>query len=74
MLKKKLRKYSLYQKHIELVHKGEYRKARILYRLLWKGQVTLGLDDDSWYVQVLCENVGCRVVYSRRGTHATAYL
>lgn len=74
MLKKKLRKYFLYQEHIKLVRKGEYRKARILYHLLWKGKVTLGLDDDSWYIEELCESAGCRVLYSHGGAIATAYL
>ena len=60
--------------HRKMVKKGQYKEAKILYDLLRKGKVSLGLDDSSWVVQEICESLGCRINYKRCGYSAVAYL
>lgn len=58
-----------------MVRKGQYGAAKVLMELLKKGKVTLWLDDDSFTVELICEQVGCRIWYdSRRYNRAVAHL
>ena len=74
MLEKKIRKYKAMDMHREMVRNGQLGAARLLLRLLRNGKVHLGLDDDSWKVEKVCENLGCYIYYDRRGYSATAHL
>lgn len=73
-LKRKMRRYKLMEEHMELVRKGQYGAARVLMELLKYGRVTLWLDDSSWTVELICERVGCRIWYDRRGYRAVAHI
>ena len=55
MLKEKMMRYKLMDSHMDLVKRGELGAARILLQLLRNGKVTLGLGDDEWNVEELCE-------------------
>lgn len=57
-----------------LVKSGALEEAHTVLRLLRRGQVKLYLDDISWSVQCMLEDIGVRVNYSRNGNTATAYL
>lgn len=74
MLKRKMLRYKVMEKHIELVRTGKFKQARIIFSLLRNGKVKLGLDDDSYEVEIILENLGCRMSYDRRGYTATAHL
>ena len=73
-LKRKMRRYKLMEKHMELVRKGQYGAARVLMKLLKDNRVTLWLDDDSWTVELICEKAGCRIWYEKNGNRAVAHL
>lgn len=73
-LKKKMRRYNLMEKHMELVRKGQYGAARLLLNFLRVEKVYLGLDDDSWTVELICEKAGCQMWYHRKGHTSIAYL
>lgn len=60
--------------HRELIRKGLYRQAQLVFRLLRDGKVTLWLDDDSWAVESLLEGLGCRIWYEGRGYRAVAHI
>lgn len=74
MLKKKIRKYKMMEKHQEMVRNSQFGAARLLLKLLREERVRLGLDDDSWLVEKTCEELGCYIYYDRRGCSATAHL
>lgn len=74
MLEKKIRRYKAMEIHRDLVRKGKFKVAKILLKLLKNNKVKLGLDDDSWEVEMICQNLGCRMSYDSRGYCATAYL
>lgn len=74
MLEKKILRYKLMDAHRKLVREGKLLEARELLRLLRKGRVKLGLDDVSWEVERLCEELGCRINYSGRGYTAEVRL
>lgn len=74
MLKKKMLRYKVMEKHIELVRTGKFKQAQLLLQLLRKGKVKLYLDDVSYEVEILLEELGCRFNYDCRGYTATAYL
>lgn len=74
MLEKKIRRYKLMDEHRRLIRKGLYRQAQLVLRLLSDGKVTLWLDDDSYAVEVLCEGLGCRMWYDRRGYKSVAHI
>lgn len=74
MLEKKILRYKLMDTHRKLVREGKLLEAREVLRLLRKGRVKLGLDDVSWEVERLCEELGCRVHYSSRGYTAEVRL
>lgn len=74
MLEQKIRRYKLMDAHRELIRKGEYREARLVLWLLRDGKVTLWLDDVSYAVESLCERMGCRIWYDRRGYKAVAHV
>lgn len=73
-LDQKNRRYKAMEKHRMMVRKGQLKAAKLMLRLLRTGSVSLGLDDDSWTVEVACEELGCRIFYDSRGNRATAYL
>ncbi len=60
--------------HMRLIREGLYRQAQIVLELLGKGKVTLGLDDDSFAVEMLCEKLKCRIRYDSRGYIAEVHL
>lgn len=65
MLEKKIRRYKLMDEHRRLVREGKFREANTVLYLLRKGNVKLGLGDESYIVESLCEGLGCRIRYSR---------
>lgn len=65
MLEKNIRRYKLIDEHRRLVREGKLIQANIVLHLLRKGKVALGLDDESYAVESLCEDIGCRISYSR---------
>ena len=65
MLEKKIRRYKLMDEHRRLVREGKLREANTILYLLRKGSVKLGLGDESYTVEILCERLGCRIRYSR---------
>ena len=64
MLEKKIRRYKLMDEHRRLVREGKFREANTVLYLLRKGSVKLGLGDESYTVESLCEELGCRIRYS----------
>lgn len=74
MLKKKMLRYKVMEKHMELVRIGKFKQAQLLLQLLRRGKVKLYLDDISYEVEILLEELGCRFSYDCRGFTATAYL
>ncbi len=74
MLEKKIKRHKLMDIHRELVRKGEYEVARMLLKLLRYGKVTLWLDDVSWSVERICEELGCHIWYSSNGNKAVAHI
>lgn len=74
MLEKKILRYKLMDTHRKLVREGKLLEAREVLRLLRKGRLKLGLDDVSWEVERLCEELGCRINYSSRGYTAEVRL
>lgn len=73
-LDQKIRRYKAMEKHRMMVRKGQLKAAKLMLRLLRTGSVSLGLDDDSWTVEIACEELGCRLFYDSRGNRVTAYL
>lgn len=73
-LDQKIRRYKAMEKHRMMVRKGQFKAGKLMLRLLRTGSVSLGLDDDSWTVEVACEELGCRIFYDSRGNRVTAYL
>lgn len=73
-LDQKIRRYKAMEKHRMMVRKGQLKAGKLMLRLLRTGSVSLGLDDDSWTVEVACEELGCRIFYDSRGNRVTAYL
>lgn len=64
MLKRKMLRYALMEKHMMYVHTGEYDCARLLLRLMKHGKVCLGLDDSSADVENFLEGIGLTPHYS----------
>lgn len=60
--------------HMGLIRKGLYRQAQLVLRALREGKVTLWLDNDSWAVESLLEELGCRIWYDSRGNRAVAHI
>lgn len=73
-LEKRIRRYKLMDIHRTMVRNGELGAAQILLRMLRNGKVTLWLDDNSYTVETVCEEVGCHIYYDRRGYKAVAHL
>ena len=73
-LDKAVRRYKLILLHIEYVKKGEYEIARLILRLLRKGAISLGLRDNEWTVEMLCEDIGCPIYYERRGYRVRVHI
>ena len=67
MLEKKILRYKLMDAHRNLIKEGDFLEAKEILRLLRNGRNILGLDDVSWRVEELCEELGCRINYRSRG-------
>lgn len=74
MLEKKIGRYKIMEAHMGLIRKGLYRQAQLVLRALREGKVTLWLDNDSWAVESLLEELGCRIWYDSRGNRAVAHI
>ena len=74
MLENKIRRYKIMDAHRKLVREGKLLEARDILKLLRKGRIKLGLDDVSWEVERLCEELGCKIRYSSRGYTAEVRL
>ena len=74
MLEKKIRRYKLMDVHRDLTRRSQYGQAKLVLILLSRGSVKLGLDDDSFAVEVMCEKLGCHINYGRRYYAATAII
>ena len=72
LLKKKLVKYRLIEKHLEAVRAGRFEESRRLLWLLRKHSLSVGLGDDAGFAaECTAEECGCRVYYSRNYNVAT---
>lgn len=67
-------RHKLIDEHLKLVKKGKYNQARLILRLLRRGKIKLGLGDDCWAVEMICEDIGCHINYSSNGYSATVLL
>lgn len=67
MLERKIRRYKLMDAHRKLVREGKLLEARVVLQLLRKGRISLGLGDEAWNVERLCEELGCRITCKRSG-------
>jgi hypothetical protein len=65
MLERKIRRYKLMDIHREMVKKGKFLSAKIILKLLRTGHIKLGLSDEEWEIESICEKIGCRIRYSR---------
>jgi hypothetical protein len=65
MLDKKIRRYKLMDIHREFVRSGKLFEAREILWLLRKGRTTLGLSDEAYEVERVCEDLGCNMRYGR---------
>ena len=74
MLDKKILRYKLMDAHRKLVREGKLLEARAVLQLLRKGKITLGLGDEAWNVERLCEELGCRIRYTRGSNIAEVRL
>lgn len=72
-LERTIRRYNIIQAHREMVQKGQYEQARLLFGLLRKGSIRLGSRDNDWAVEMLCEKLGCHISYSHNYLSATVY-
>lgn len=52
----------------------DMQAARCILQLLRRGQITLGLGDVDFRVEILLEDLGVPITYNRRGYSATAKL
>nr|DAU27518.1 MAG TPA: hypothetical protein [Caudoviricetes sp.] len=67
MLEKKIRRYKLMDAHRNLIREGKLLEGRLVLYLLRKGRISLGLGDEAWNVERLCEELGCRIICKRNG-------
>ena len=74
MLERKIRRYKLMDAHRKLVREGKLLEARDILHLLRKGRISLGLGDEAWNIERLCEELGCRIRYIRDGNIAEVRL
>lgn len=74
MLEKKIRRYKIMDAHRKLVREGKLLEARDILYLLRKGRIALGLGDEAWNVERICEELGCRIRYTRGGNIAEVRL
>lgn len=74
MLEKKIRRYKLMDAHRKLVREGKLLEGRLVLYLLREGRISLGLGDEAWNVERLCEELGCRIRYTRGGNIAEVRL
>jgi hypothetical protein len=65
MLEQKIRRYKLMDIHREMIKKGKFLSAKIILKLLRTGYIKLGLSDEEWEIESICEKIGCRIRYSR---------
>ena len=55
MLERKIRRYKLMDAHRKLVREGKLLEGRLVLYLLREGRISLGLGDEAWNVERLCE-------------------
>lgn len=65
VLERKIRRYLLMDAHRKMVREGKFIEANTVLYLLRKGKVSLGLGNESFAVESLCEKLGCKIRYSR---------
>lgn len=70
---KRSKRLSIIMKHRELVRRGEMEVARILLRLLLRGNIKLGYGDTEYDAERILEKLGCVITYSRPRYVATAH-
>ena len=66
MLKERMRRYKIIEKHMEFTRTGHYEEAHALLYLLRKGKISVGLGNSSFTVECFLEKIGCPVSYSWR--------
>jgi hypothetical protein len=69
---KKSKRLALMLKYRELVAGGKLEHAWTILQLLRKHVITLGYSDVSNDVEIICEKMGCHIVY--RGRYYIAYV
>lgn len=74
MLERKIRRYKLMDAHRKLVREGKLLEGRLVLYLLREGRISLGLGDEAWNVERLCEELGCRIRCTRGGNIAEVRL
>ena len=74
MLEKEIRRYKLMDAHRKLVREGKLLEAREILKLLRKGNIKLYLGDVDFAVECLCEELGCRIYYDRRGYYSVVHI
>ena len=73
-LKDKLIRYKLIIAHQDLVRCNQFEEARLILQLLRNGEVKLGLDQVSLFVEMICEAQGCYVHHQSSGFGSIVYL
>ena len=71
MLKVRLIRYRIIEKHMALVKAGEMETASVLFSLLRTGRVALGLSDADCRAEIFLEIIGLQPCYSGRYSVAT---
>lgn len=73
-LERKITRYKLMEKHMELVRGGKLQTANCIYRLLLRGYVRLGLRDSEWEAEMILEAAGLHGHCGRGGYSSMFYL
>lgn len=72
-LKRTMRRYKLIEAHQELVSKGNYYSARMIFDFLRTGSIHLYFDDASWECEKILENCGFKIAIESRTGLASCY-
>lgn len=71
---KKIRRYKIIEKHMELIKEGKFLQARTLLKLLAVGRISVSIGNDEGYeMELWCEKIGCHISYSRDYYRATIF-
>lgn len=71
-LERRIIRYRLMERHMELIRSGAYETARAIFRLLRQGYVRLGLSDPEWEAETILEAVGL-IGHCGRGGYSTMF-